>query len=501
MFLAVNETGKLRTNSESKPSTTILPAEPKLGATRGKVGLAQYRRVEEILEREPALKPMLGDKTTVERGNRSAQFYQGAVIVVAAILAEDMDISKLGVDDVVSAAVRILKHSPLPQESRHALPATAPDVSKPPASAVGAQEEAPNRSGVLEPWATPVNGEKLLDDLFNCYQRHVVLPRCGYVACALWALHTHCYQLFKHTPRLHAKSPTKRCGKTVLLSLLNETVREPMLASDLSGAVLFRVIDHVRPSVLIDEWDSMSSNGKIESLRNVLNSGFERTGGTWRTERVPGGGIEPRRFSTFAPIAVASIGELPETVADRAILIPMRRKLPGEKIENIRDFDGTELRRKCLRWVMDNQEALEKAKPKIPRQLHDRQADCWLVLLALAETVGGKWGKEAREAAIALSATTDDTEMIGELLLRDARQILTTCGTDRIFSKVLLHRLQTIDDALWSTVSNGRPLTANKLSRLLSAFGIISGTIRIGDQTDKGYYVKQFTDAWSRYVQ
>jgi putative DNA primase/helicase len=356
------------------------------------------------------------------------------------------------------------------------------------------------KSSDLEPWPTHLNGVALAEELRQRIQKHVVLTDAGYVACTLWILHTYCYGLFEHTPRLHAKSPTKRCGKTMLLTLLNELVHEPLLTSDVSGAVLFRVIDHLQPTVLLDEWDSILSNGKAEPLRNVLNSGFERNGGTWRTERAPGGAVEPRRFSTFGPVAVASIGELPETVADRAIVIPMRRKIREETIENLRDFSGLELKQKCLRWTMDNNDVLKTANPIIPQQLNDRQANCWQVLLALSDAIGGGWGRFARDAAVDLCAPADDTEMIGEILLRDIHKILSGQGADRVFSKDLLRSLLAKDDKSWGSVSGGRPLTANKVGRLLSSFGIVSGTIRIGDKTDKGYYLNQFKDAWARYL-
>jgi hypothetical protein len=41
---------------------------------------------------------------------------------------------------------------------------------------------------------------------------------------------------------------------------------------------------------------------------------------------VPGGGYEPRQFSTWAPQLLSGIGTLPETVRDRAIEIEMLRK-------------------------------------------------------------------------------------------------------------------------------------------------------------------------------
>lgn len=232
-----------------------------------------------------------------------------------------------------------------------------------------------------------------------------------------------------------------------------------------------------------------------------MNSGFTCDGCSYRIERI-GGFSFPVRFSTFSPIAVTSIGALPGTVTDRAIVIPMRRKLPTEKLPTCRKFDGTELKRKCLRWVEDNNdEALAKMEPLFPTQLDDRRKDCWESLLLLADKVGGKWSALAREAAVTLSLVgTDDGEGNEDLLLRDIRNIFDQVGVDRMFSKTVARSLLEIKDGPWTTVSNGCPLTPHKLSRMLSAFGIASGTIRIGKATDKGYYREQFLDAWRRYL-
>jgi hypothetical protein len=334
-----------------------------------------------------------------------------------------------------------------------------------------------------EPWPKPVRGEELLNALSDCFRRHLILPPYAPEACALWALHTYCYHHFTFTPRLHFRSPAKRCGKSEVLGLLKRLVREPLLSSDITGPVLFRVIEARRPTVLVDEFDSMSKATQDGGLRNVLNSGFECDGCTYR---VQGDGYA--RYSTFAPAAVASIGSLPLTVADRSICVPMRRKLDDEKVANRRKFDGTELKRKCLRWVEDNLDALTKAEPQFPPELkNDRQKNCWAVLLVLADRSGGKWPALARAAAVALSAAVaDDDDDVGELLLGDIRNIFGQEGTERIFSKTLVRRLLEIKNRPWGTTSNGFPLTPYKLSRTLSGFRIFSGTIRIGKATDKG---------------
>jgi hypothetical protein len=66
-----------------------------------------------------------------------------------------------------------------------------------------------------------------------------------------------------------------------------------------------------------------------EALRGVLNCGYRR-GGVASISVGKGTDIEAKDFSTFCAKALAGIGHLPDTVADRSIPIRLKRKAPGE---------------------------------------------------------------------------------------------------------------------------------------------------------------------------
>src|SRR5262249_58603935 len=94
---------------------------------------------------------------------------------------------------------------------------------------------------------------------------------------------------------------------------------------------------------------------------------------------------------------IALIGRLPATLEDRAIVVPMRRRAPGETVERIRRDTLLRrvdpLRRRATRWVADHLPSLRAANPAIPAELHDRQADNWWPLLAIADEAGGGSGR------------------------------------------------------------------------------------------------------------
>jgi hypothetical protein len=75
-----------------------------------------------------------------------------------------------------------------------------------------------------------------------------------------------------------------------------------------------------------------------------------------------------------------------------------------------------------------------------------------------------------------------------------------TAPIDRIASAELVERLTKIEGAPWAEWKGGKPITQNGLARLLSNFQILPGTIRIGNDTAKGYYRNAFEDVFGRYL-
>jgi Protein of unknown function (DUF3631) len=339
----------------------------------------------------------------------------------------------------------------------------------------------------------------LLDGIVGTFERYLFLPAHATTALALWTVHAYAFEAFFASPFLVITSPTKRCGKTLLLIVLGALVPRRMFAANITPAVLFRTIEKYAPTLLIDEADTFIRDN--DELRGVLNSGHTRT--TAVVIRAVGEHHDPRAFSTWCPKAIALIGKLPATLADRAIEIAMRRRTAAEMVHRLRqdriEAECASFRRQAVRWAADHVDALRDADPDVPANLHDRAADCWRPLLAIADAGGRAWSERAREAAVALSAADED---ISSTLLLDIQGIFADeHDPDVLGSTILVEKLIAMDDRPWAEWSHGRPLSTAKLARLLAGYGIHpAGTIRFGTKTMKGYRRCAFTDAWERYL-
>ncbi len=350
---------------------------------------------------------------------------------------------------------------------------------------------------VIEPWPEPVNGAELLDDICTAICRYLVLPDGSAETLALWVVHTHAFDCFGHTPRLAITSPEKGCGKTTTLDIVGEFVARPLPTSNATTAAIFRTVEKVAPTILIDEADTYLKDN--EELRGILNAGHRRGGQIIRTV---GDDHEPRQFSTWAPAAIAMIGRLPDTLEDRSVSVMLRRRRPTESVEQFRSDraqDLKQLARKVARWCDDNRQRFIVADPDTGT-LANRSADNWRPLFVIADIAGGRWPRDARAIAEATQIEKQDQSR-RTMVLGDIRDIFEArSGEDRIASTELAALLGDMESRPWSEWRNGKPITAAALARLLAPFGIAPRTIRDGVYTFKGYLQTDFIEAFESYL-
>jgi putative DNA primase/helicase len=350
----------------------------------------------------------------------------------------------------------------------------------------------------VEPWPDPVDGAALLDDIKKVLCRYIVLPKGAPEALALWTLHAWTMDAGDISPFLVLVSPTKRCGKTSALILLYFLTPRSELASNITGSALFRYIEEVRPTLLIDEADSFVKDN--EELRGILNSGHTKAAAYVIRNVEVNGEHKPRRFSTWAPKAIATIRGLADTLEDRAIMVRLQRKLPTATVARLRRRDSNEfaaLRSKAARWAADNCNRLEDPDPKIPDSLNDRAADNWRPLLAIADLAGGFWPERAREAACLLSGEGQDGAINVTLL---AHIKMAFGDADVIRSADLIAKLIADPEQPWAEWKHGRPLTRKQLAGLLAPFHIISVNVNpLGQPQGKGYRRADFEGVWEAY--
>lgn len=327
-------------------------------------------------------------------------------------------------------------------------------------------------------------------------------------AVALWIAHTWGFAASDSTPKLSIQSAEKRSGKTRLLEVIELLTRSPIRTASITPAALFRIIEALEPALLIDEVDTIwkGNTDRAEELRGLLNAGQRRGASVYRCVG-EGGGQVVKEFPAYTPVALAGIGELPDTLTDRAVIIRLERRRPADTVEPFRwRFHAEEAKTLALRvgaWTQRNIEVL-RAVPVMPVGVVDRAADTWEPLLAIADAAGGDWPDRSRRAAVNLNDTRPEGESsVGAQLLADIRDLFDrpkNKGRDRLISQDIVNALNANEEREYGAMHRGDGMNPIDLARMLRPFGVRPQKVRVGDDSSRGYYFDNFRDAFDRYL-
>lgn len=358
---------------------------------------------------------------------------------------------------------------------------------------------------VPPPWDEPAGvGAELLDRLDTFLGRFVAYPsRHARVAHALWIGHAHLMGRWESTPRIAFLSPEPGSGKSRCLEVTEPLVPRPVHAVNTTPAYLFRKVSDEAgaPTILYDEIDTVfgPKAKDNEDIRGMLNAGHRRGAMAGRCV-VKGKVVETEELPAYCAVALAGLNDLPDTIMSRSIIVRMRRRAPGEKVEpwrlRINGPEAEQLRDDLAGWA--HWLPREVDWPQMPKGIEDRNADVWEALLAVADLAGGAWPERARRSAVALVADSmAGAPSIGVLLLRDLHAVFA--GQDRMPTEAILAALHELDESPWNDL-RGKPIDSRWLSRQLTKYEVKSKNIRLLDKVVKGYAAADLADPWGRYV-
>jgi hypothetical protein len=308
------------------------------------------------------------------------------------------------------------------------------------------------------------------------------------------------------------RSAEKQSGKTRAQEVIECLVKDPLPSANASVPAIYRSLVDRQPTILLDEYDtyfgSKIAREHAEDLRGLLNAGHRRGKPVLRCV---GPNSQVQEFPCFAPVCLAGIRGLPDTIEDRSVIIDMRRRRSDETVEPFRAVagwnDAEPIREHFEAWadLHDGRwPPVNDDGSLFPAGVTDRAADVWEPLLTIGAWAGEQWSHRARQAATHFVSTVRvSDESDGIRLLRDIRSVWPH-GEEVLYTRDLISRLCGLEEAGWAErwQNNGQaaPGASSQLARELSHYGITSRTVRTGEETAKGYRRESFVDAWDRYV-
>jgi putative DNA primase/helicase len=353
----------------------------------------------------------------------------------------------------------------------------------------------------LEPWPESVDTAELLAAIEAKFRRYVVASDAVVTVSVLYAPFTYIIEIATHAPKLVYTFPEKDAGKSTALHVLRRMVQRPYAAIEATGAVLYRIIDRLRPTLLLDEADSLFKRRTV--LAHVINESWSNSG-----TKIPRTGPcgEIVEFDPYSAQVIGMKGlNMADTTLSRSIICMMWPKLASEPVEEFTYQDDDEfkvIRRKLARWVVDNAVALRDARPDFPPGFNNRIRTNWKMLLAIAGLAGGAWPKRVRNAALELE--TDRDEPSENIRLFAALRDVWGKAEERT-SRSLCAALAAHLSGEWADFRDKGSISQVQLAALLKPFGIrpihnLHPTGR-ADKNLGGYRRAQFENAWARLLQ
>jgi hypothetical protein len=376
----------------------------------------------------------------------------------------------------------------------------------------------------------------LIEETMTFLASYIVLPEPSLLVMATWVVAAWLMEVWDRFPHLAVTSPEKRCGKSTLLDVLKTIVPKPRYTTNISPAALYRIVEGEKPTLLMDEAQSLSRRGSeaSEVVREILLAGIGKNA---KVIRCGGDRYEEiQEFGVYSPKVFAMVGNPDGVLADRCLPVLMKRRTKADKVRRFRsrvvEEEGKLLHDKLALWAIDHAEQVRVVYDTIePFDIdNDRMAELLTPLQAtlrvmeeLAHPVEreGSKGSEGFSRVLGRSLETLlkyargveeherelDSQSTGVKLLAACREIFATGKLDQmrkgpwkyLSADSLIQCLVARKDESWATCRPGeRPITREALAVLLRPYGIRSEWNE--GRTGKVYYAARFREAWERYL-
>lgn len=355
--------------------------------------------------------------------------------------------------------------------------------------------------------AAAISGADLLDHVAAYIRKYLVCDEHQLTILTLWSACSHSQARFTTAPYLDIRSPQPHCGKSVCIMLLEHVSGSQGYFTGAPAATLLKrlLADHSmakrempEPSTfLFDDCQHTFSSSERQPLLSLLNSSSQ-----WCGYFLAADG----NYSCFGLKAFAGSAPLPPSLAARCIPILLRRAKPSEKYLRSRSPEvvdaGEALAEQLSQWTKNIEfrlaQAIDNEAPNFSEALSPGQQSMANPLLYVADIAGGSWPAKARAAVTAVFAVAEASPELQ--ILKDIRDIFDDKkNPEYLATSDLLNELSNMDHRPWSAWG---PKSGKRLARHLLPFEIQPTYMHRGieGQGFRGYFLKDFQDAWERYL-
>jgi len=256
-----------------------------------------------------------------------------------------------------------------------------------------------------------------------------------YLLVSLWIIGTYLQPIWYSYPYLSITG-VKRCGKSKLLKFIEMLGFNAIFSTSISTPALYRIVQNLRPTLLVDEAEKYASAEKQDEIRNILNSGYKKYGKVFRASKTRGEKIIIESFEVFSPKAFVTYKGLEDVTEDRCIPIVMIRSNNKDVINSeIYEDDPcwASLRNLLYRFALEKYHEIDELYRTINVQIQheafsSREHELWKPILTLAKYFNVLKNVEPLVVETVEKKTQADLESPELLLLKALAELVTEDG-------------------------------------------------------------------------
>lgn len=205
---------------------------------------------------------------------------------------------------------------------------------------------------------------------------------------SLYIICTYCFELFNAIGYLFFCSDSGS-GKTKYADIIRFLSFSSINATNPSEAVLFRILQQTRGTLLIDDYENIDDKRK-GAIDQILKVGYKRGGQTIRAEKI-GDSYVPKFFDVYSPKIITNTIGLDSITYSRCIPIHLLKTTTNKGMLDPSEFDDIwgKVRDQCYEFVMFNWKEIRDAYFSLRvEELNNRDLELVKPLLALAKFFG-----------------------------------------------------------------------------------------------------------------
>jgi hypothetical protein len=236
--------------------------------------------------------------------------------------------------------------------------------------------------------------QALIEEIRRFIHRYVDISPLFEQIASYYVLFTWVYDAFNELPYLRLRGDTGS-GKTRFLLAVGSLCYKPIFASGASTvSPLFRILDAVHGTLIIDEGDFRFSDEKAEIVK-ILNNGNARGFPVLRSESVNGREFSPRAYTVFGPKLVSTRGFFQDRALESRCLTEETggRKLREDIPINLTleyKREALALRNKLLMFRFRNFGKRHIDPALVDRSIEPRLAQIFVPLLSVVGDAGAR---------------------------------------------------------------------------------------------------------------